>query len=61
MANYCVNKYGDHEVHDLDVPCRRLPARHNQVFLGNHLTCRTAVVEAKRYFPRADACTLCVR
>ena len=61
MANYCVDKSGEHEVHDLDSRCRLLPAPHHQLFLGNHFTRRTALVEARQYFPQADGCALCVR
>lgn len=67
MPYYCVNRNaqpssGDHEVHDLaigrDKGC--LPAALNQVDLGYHSNCQSAVTAAKRTYPSSDGCKRCV-
>ncbi len=61
MASYYVNKNpqanGDHEVHRGS--CDWLPEPHNREFLGDFSSCRPAVQEAKRTYPRADGCKYC--
>lgn len=65
MPYYCVNRNaqsisGDHEVHDLTPgACSRLPNLENRIALGWHLTCHTAVAQAKAYYPTADGCFWC--
>jgi hypothetical protein len=63
MPYYCVNKNaqsnGDHEVHNLSGNCPRLPNPVNQVALGQHATCVTAVSAAKRIYPRSNGCAYC--
>jgi len=65
VANYCVNKNrqpnGDHEVHNLDTNCVYLPTARNQLHLGSHTTCQSAVTEAKRTYPNSDGCFYCAR
>jgi hypothetical protein len=59
MARYVVNRNaqsnGDHEVHVQG--CRYFPSNYTE--LGDHSACRTAVAEAKRYYPTANGCATC--
>ncbi|MCC6913206.1 MAG: hypothetical protein IT566_05845 [Rhodospirillaceae bacterium] len=61
MPNYCVNKNaqanGDHEVHRDG--CSYLPAPANQHYLGNHLTCQSAVLAAKQVYRQSNGCAYC--
>ncbi len=63
MANYCVNKNaqsnGDHEVHNLDAGCSRLPDVSNRLSLGSHQNCSTAVQKAKQTYPKSNGCFYC--
>lgn len=63
MAKYCVNRNGqsngDHEVHNLDANCSFLPLKANQIDLGNHLTCTTAVAKARHYYLKVNGCAYC--
>ncbi len=63
MANYCVNmnaqSNGDHEVHNLDAGCSRLPDPNNRLGLGGHTTCTTAVAKAKQTYARSNGCYYC--
>ena len=65
MAAYCMNSQaqsnGDHEVHNLDVGSRCLPAVHNRIALGQHSTCQSAVATARvRYATlRINGCYYC--
>lgn len=74
MPNYCVNRNLDsqgrnHEVHRLDQHyrgdgtygfCRKLPLERNQIALGFHLGCHSAVAQAKRlHYPNSDGCYYC--
>lgn len=65
MAHYCVNRNaqdvtGDHEVHNLDSHKGCLPEPINQVDLGYHASCRSAVIEAtRRGHSPADGCRWC--
>jgi hypothetical protein len=65
MPNYIINKNqqanGDHEVHDLSQNCAHLPNPENQIELGYHITCHSAVAEAKRRWPndRINGCFYC--
>lgn len=45
MTCYVANKHGDHEVHK--ETCSTLPDLDNQVPLGSHDSCHTAVAKAK--------------
>lgn len=70
MARYCLNKNaqsdsGDYEVHRTSPPtCVRLPLLSNQIPLGDHSNCQSAVNEAKRIRPliahRIDGCYHCI-
>lgn len=64
MANYIVNRTaqygsGDHEVHNLDANCSHLPSRENQLALGEHSTCSSAVQAARRYYSDVNGCYYC--
>lgn len=58
---YYVNKNpqsnGDHEVHEES--CRYLPLLQNRLYLGQYSSCKDAVSEAKRTYPKADGCKTC--
>lgn len=61
MAKYCVNKNaqanGDHEVHREG--CIFWPLATNQLDLGDHMTCTTAVTKAKQSYARSNGCATC--
>lgn len=61
MKKYYVNKNaqsnGDHEVHTTG--CRFMPKPENKIYLGEHVTCQTAVVEARKYFRQVNGCYFC--
>lgn len=63
MARYCVNRNsqanGDHEVHNLDAGCSYLPAPSNQLSLGHHTDCSSAVRQAKTIFTQSNGCAYC--
>lgn len=64
VPNYCVNKQaqanGDHEVHDLSFgACNRLPLSLNQLALGYHANCQSAVRAAKLYYAQSNGCYYC--
>ena len=63
MARYVVSRRaltnGDHEVHNLDSGCPYLPSIINQIPLGEHGDCQTAVVAAQAYFDTANGCYNC--
>lgn len=61
MARYYVNKNaqpnGDHKVHPEDCPW--LPAPHNRIDVGNHSSCRVAVIKAREYYSQVNGCKHC--
>lgn len=61
MPCYIVNKNaqsnGDHEVHREG--CSTLPQLENQLPLGSHDRCESALSMAKTIFPQADGCANC--
>lgn len=61
MSTYYVNtnaqSNGDHEVHTSS--CTFLPMQSNRKYLGEHSGCRTAVIEAKKYFRQSNGCYFC--
>ena len=63
MPRFCVNKNaqstGEHEVHNFDNNCNRLPLLHNQVSLGVHPNCQSAVIAAKAHYSNVDGCYYC--
>lgn len=66
MPSYCVNtkkqENGDNEVHNLNANCIRLPSAANQDPLGWHISCSSAVQEAKqRGYTWANGCFYCAR
>lgn len=66
MPSYCVNKNaqpdsGDHEVHDLDSTKGCLPSLSNQIPLGWHPDCASAVKEARRHYSDVNGCFYCSR
>ena len=62
MKKYCVNKNaqsnGDHEVHKTG-ECSQLPDPANRQHLGEFSSCRGAVAEAKKYYPKSNGCAKC--
>ena len=66
MPNFIVNRNsqdnGDHEVHELNAGCTRLPNTENQVSLGWHINCQSAVREAKaNHYNKSNGCFWCAR
>ena len=63
MPNYCVNRNaqptGEHEVHKLDGSCTRLPEKSNQLDLGWHPDCHSAVRKAREFYNNVDGCYYC--
>ncbi len=63
MRRYYVNRNaqynGDHEVHVLG--CVYFPSIGNSEYLGQHVSCHTAVREAKRKGYNANGCYYCSR
>lgn len=61
MDQYYVNKNaqtnGDHEVHKST--CLNLPLIENRINLGNHSSCTSAVIEAKKHFSKVNGCYHC--
>ena len=61
MEKYYVNTQaqpnGDHEVHN--ARCSYLPSIVNRVYLGEFSSCKSAVAEGKKYYPKADGCFHC--
>ena len=52
MPNFILNSNpqsnGDHEVHNITTGCSHMPARSNQIDLGWHSDCHSAMSDAKR-------------
>ena len=63
MAQYIVNRNaqpnGDHEVHNLNGTCYRLPNPENRVALGEHYSCTSAVQAARRHYTQVNGCAYC--
>lgn len=63
MPYYCVNSNaqptGEHEVHDTN-NCNYLPDPENQVDLGWHSDCKSAVKKAQEIYDNVDGCEHCV-
>lgn len=61
LEKYCVNKNaqnnGDHEVHKRT--CSQLPKESNILDLGEFNSCKEAVIEAKKTYPKADGAKCC--
>ena len=61
MAMYYVNKNaqtnGDHEVHKKG--CSFIPKPENRTYLGDFITCKSAVTQAKKYYSQVDGCYYC--
>lgn len=61
MPSYYVNTNaqanGDHEVHVWG--CSWMPALGNRIYLGEHITCFSAVQEAKRHYSQVNGCYFC--
>lgn len=62
MNYYVVNTEaqpnGDHEVHKKN-DCKHLPNPENRKDLGYFQSCRGAVAEAKKTYPKANGCYYC--
>ena len=65
MPRFVVNKNaqptGEHEVHNLDNNCQYLPDVKNQIQLGSHFTCKSAVYSARAFFVNVDGCYYCAQ
>ena len=48
---------GDHEVHKEG--CSYIPAVENRKYLGEFVTCRSAVTEAKKTYSQSNGCYYC--
>lgn len=63
MHRFIVNRNaqptGEHEVHDLDAACIRLPDSENRRGLGEFSSCQGAVIEAKKLYSSVDGCYYC--
>ena len=61
MARYYVNqnqqRNGDHEVHREG--CSYMPNAANCTYLGEHSSCASAVVAAKRLYRQSNGCYYC--
>lgn len=61
MASYYVHTLaavdGDHEVHKEG--CANMPSEDNRRYLGEFASCGPAVVEAKKYYTKANGCIHC--
>ncbi len=61
MARYYVNKNaqsnGDHEVHTTG--CAWLPDVENRIYLGDFLSCHSAVTEARKHYTKVNGCYFC--
>lgn len=65
MPTFCVNmnaqSNGDHEVHNLDRNCNRLPALGSRQDLDWHQDSRSAVAAAMATCSRSNGCFYCAR
>ena len=63
MRSFIVNRNaqsnGDHEVHELNAGCSYLPDKENQVSLGWHSGCHSAVTAAKEKYSQSNGCFYC--
>jgi len=65
MPRFIINKKpqanGDHEIHNATTGCTYMPAQANQIDLGTHATCQSAVLDAKGRWPndRVNGCYFC--
>ena len=63
MSRYIINNNqqpnGDYEVHNATNGCTHMPRVENQVDLGEHLNCQSAVLSAKRRWPQASRINGC--
>ena len=61
MSRYYVNdnpqSNGDHEVHKYG--CYWLGLVKSRTYVGDHPTCRGAVREAKKIYPKSNGCAHC--
>lgn len=61
MSRYYVNKNaqtdGYHEVHTTG--CPHPPNPENRIPLGNHESCGSAMIEARKIYPNSDGCKYC--
>ena len=65
MPRYILNKNtqstGENEIHNADAGCSFMPLSHNQIDLGFHVNCQSAIATAKRMHPSKviDGCASC--
>lgn len=58
-VNQNAQSNGDHEVHT--DTCSHLPDAQNRTYLGLFDSCRHAVAEAKKIYPKSNGCYFCSR
>jgi hypothetical protein len=65
MAKFIINSKmqsnGDHEVHNATIGCSYMPTPEQQIEVGEHETCDTAVAQAKRMWTgtKINGCYYC--
>lgn len=59
MPDYCVHTNADHEVHDLASTEGCLPDADDQIDLGWHADCHSAMRTAKHFYSTANGCAHC--
>lgn len=61
ILNRNIQPNGDYEVHNLSSGCSWIPLPQNQINLGNHPSCKEAVVYAKSQNPnvKINGCKYC--
>ena len=56
-VNINAQNNGDHEVHKSG--CSFMPDQSNLLYLGDFVSCHTAVKEAKKNYPQSNGCFYC--
>lgn len=67
MSQFIINKNqqanGDYEVHNVTAGCTHMPQPENQIDLGIHMDCHSAVAHARTRWPHAriNGCYYCAK
>ncbi len=61
VLNSNAQSNGDHEVHNTSTGCSHMPSPGNQIDLGIHFACQSAVAAARQQWPnhRINGCYYC--
>jgi len=59
MSRYCVNKFGNHEVHK-DPNCSHLPTKENSLFIEAYSDKEAIKKARKTYFKDSCGCFYCM-